>query len=119
VIKFKHINPTLIFLFLALFIFSSCATYRRSEGLRLKLNPEMASRCPDRLDRARAGSLTGTVLGAMIGFPLIGGVYSLAGYAMGFASGSSCSEENQSEITGKLTKIAELAPSQRVTENNI
>ncbi len=79
----------------------------------------MASRCPDRLDRARVGSLTGTVLGAMIGFPLIGGIYSLAGYAMGFASGSSCNEENQSEKTGKLTKKAELAPSQRITENNI
>jgi hypothetical protein len=55
----------------------------------------------------------------MIGFPLIGGFYSLAGYAMGFASGSSCNEENQSEKTGKLTKKAELAPPQRVTENNI
>ncbi len=79
----------------------------------------MASRCPDRVDRARVGSLTGTVLGAMIGFPLIGGVYSLAGYVMGFASGSSCNEENQSEKTGKLTKKAELAPSQKITENNV
>ncbi len=79
----------------------------------------MASRCPDRVDQARVGSLTGTVLGAMIGFPPIGVVYQLAGYAMGFASGSSCSEENQSEKTGKLTKKAELAPSQRIRENNI
>ncbi len=79
----------------------------------------MASRCPDRVDRARVGTLTGTVLGAIIGFPLIGGVYSLAGYAMGFASSSSCSEENQSEKAGKLAKKAELAPSQRITENNI
>jgi len=55
----------------------------------------------------------------MIGFPLIGGVYSLAGYVMGFASGSSCNEENQSEKTGKLTKKAELAPSQKITENYI
>ena len=79
----------------------------------------MASRCPDRVDRARVGSLTGTVVGAMLGFPLIGGIYHLAGFAMGFASGSSCSEENRSEKTGELTKKAELAPSQRVTENNI
>ena len=79
----------------------------------------MASRCPDRVDRAWVGSLTGTVLGAVIGFPLIGGIYQLAGYAIGFASGSSCSEENQSEKTGKLMKKAELAPSQRITENNI
>ncbi len=79
----------------------------------------MASRCPDRVDRARVGSLTGTVVGAMLGFPLIGGFYSLAGFAMGFASGSSCSEENQSEKTGNLTKKAEIAPSQRITENNI
>ena len=55
----------------------------------------------------------------MIGFPLVGGFYSLAGYAMGFAIGSSCSEENQSEKTGELTKKAELAPSQKITENNI
>ena len=55
----------------------------------------------------------------MVGFPLIGGIYSLAGYAMGFASGSSCNEENQSEKTGELTKKAELGPSQKITENNI
>ncbi len=55
----------------------------------------------------------------MIGFPLIGVIYSLAGYAMGFASGSSCNEENQSEKTGELTKKAELAPSQKITENDI
>jgi len=106
-------------LLLAVLIFPACATYRRSEGLRLKLNPVMASRCPDRVDRARVGGLTGTVLGAMLGFPPIGVIYQLAGYAIGFASGSSCSEKNQSEKTGNLTKKAELAPSQRVTENNI
>ncbi len=115
----RWFNSLSVLLLLAVLIFQACTTYRRSEGLRLKLNPEMASRCPDRLDRARVGSLTGTVLGAMIGFPLIGGFYSLAGYAMGFASGSSCSEENQSEKTGKLTKKAELAPSQKITENSI
>ncbi len=53
---------------LAVLILPACATYRKSEGLRLKLNPEMASRCPDRVDRAKVGSLTGTVLGALIGF---------------------------------------------------
>jgi len=115
----RWFKPSIILVILAVLILPACATYRKSEGLRLKLNPEMASRCPDRVNRARVGSLTGTVLGVMIGFPLIGGIYSLAGYAMGFASGSSCNEENQSEKTGELTKKAELAPSQKITENNI
>ena len=83
----------------------------------------MESRCPGRMDRARVGGLVGTVVGtvagASIGVPLIGGIYQVAGYVIGLASGDSCRKEEQPEKTGELTKKAELAPTKGITEGNI
>ncbi len=121
---FKHLNPSLIFLFLALFIFSSCVTYRSSEGLRITSKPITKSRCPDRLDRGRVGSLAGTVVGTIVGtavgVPLLfGTIYHAAGYAMGFASGDSCNKKEPLEKKGKFVKKAEPASTQEITEENI
>ncbi len=120
---FKHLNPSLIFLFLALFIFSSCVTYRSSEGLRITSKPITKSRCPDRLDRGKVGALAGTVVGTIVGtavgVPLLGPIYHAAGYAMGFASSDSCNKKEPLEKKDKFVKKAEPAPTQEITEENI
>lgn len=65
--------------------------------------------CPDRVDTARAGGLAGTVLGTIVGsvfgMPLLGLVYKVAGYGIGFATGNSCNHIEQTGKNGKMEKL--------------
>lgn len=58
--------------------------------------PAPQPHCADRVDRAKAGGMVGTVLGtiaaSVFGSPALGIFYKGAGYVMGFASGSPCAK---------------------------
>jgi hypothetical protein len=120
---YKRFNPLLIFFFLAIFILPSCVTYRSSEGLRITSKPTTKSRCPDRLDRGRVGGLTGavvgTIAGSALGVPMLGGLYHVAGYVMGFSSHDPCTNNDPLEKKSKIAKKAVPAPTQVITEENI
>ncbi|MFQ6011707.1 MAG: hypothetical protein ACE5KG_06000, partial [Nitrososphaerales archaeon] len=85
--------------------------------------PTTKSRCPDRLDRGRIGGLAGTVVGTIVGsafgVPMLGGLFHVAGYAMGFSSGESCSKNDPLKKESKITKKTVPAPTQVITEENI
>jgi hypothetical protein len=54
--------------------------------------------CPSRFDRTRAAGTVGGVVGfiaaSALGSPLLGILYSVGGYAIGFASADPCKKEN-------------------------
>jgi hypothetical protein len=54
--------------------------------------------CPSSFNRARAGGTVGNVVGfiaaSALGSPLLGILYSVGGYAVGFASADNCRKDN-------------------------
>jgi hypothetical protein len=68
-----------------------------------------ADHCSSRLNRTRAGGTVGSVVGfvaaSALGSPLLGILYSVGGYAVGFASADPCKKEN-----GTVTAAAVQTP---------
>lgn len=89
-----------IFLLCLVFI-AGCSTTTGRPGLRGPINPAQATapqHCPNRFNRARAGGTVGNVVGfvaaSALGSPLLGILYSVGGYAVGFASADNCRKDN-------------------------
>ena len=65
--------------------------------------------CPNRFNRARAGGTVGNVVGfvaaSALGSPLLGILYIVGGYAVGYASADPCKKEN-----GTMTAAAVQMP---------
>jgi len=80
---------------------------KRSESIASN-NNSSEKKCPDRVDGARVGSLTGMVLGTIVGsalgMPWLGLVYKFAGSAMGFAAGNPCGQNAVPEKNDKWVK---------------
>src|SRR5881409_554631 len=94
---------------LCVLITAGCATTSGRRGLAPQTNsaqsgagPESAEaenpNCPSRFNRTRAGGTVGSVVGfiaaSALGSPLLGILYSVGGYAVGFASADPCKKEN-------------------------
>jgi hypothetical protein len=109
-----------IFLLCLVFI-AGCSTTTGRPGLRGPINPAQATapqHCPNRFNRARAGGTVGNVVGfvaaSALGSPLLGILYSVGGYAVGFTSADPCQKEtatlatvNPQTATDATGKIAE------------
>lgn len=100
-----------IFLLCLVFI-AGCSTTTGRPGLRGPINPAQATapqHCPNRFNRARAGGTVGNVVGfvaaSALGSPLLGILYSVGGYAVGFTSADPCKKEN-----GTVTAAAVQMP---------
>ena len=114
-----------IFLPLLLIILgsTSCATYRKGEGIRITQGLPSAKKCPDRLDRARIGGMAGSVLGgaatAVSGSSAFGTLINLVGYAVGFTSKDTCSPANSKEFhVGGEGRLKSPPPSV-INESNV
>lgn len=74
-----------------------------------------APRCPDRINRARAGGTVGSVVGfvaaSALGSPLLGILYNVAGYGAGFASADNCKNQKAPVTTAQ-------APSQAASQSS-
>lgn len=82
-----------------------------------------AQHCPDRVDRARVGGFVGTIVGALaatlIGAPFLAGTYKVAGYVMGFASGSSCPKGDTAVEPKGAIDQAELPASTEIKQEDL
>jgi hypothetical protein len=104
-------RPFKIFL-LCLLLAAGCAPTNGRRGLPLPNSSAQAPAspyCPNRFNRARAGGTVGNVVGfvaaSALGSPLLGILYSVGGYAVGFASADPCKKEN-----GTVTAAAVQMP---------
>lgn len=76
--------------------------------------------CPDRLERAKTGGFLGSVFGTLaasvLGSPILGGAYQVAGYAMGFASAETCAKAEKLEKAEKVEKIEKIEKVEETVE---
>jgi hypothetical protein len=69
--------------------------------------------CPNRLNRVRAGGAVGGVVGlvaaSVLGSPLLGILYQIGGYTIGFASTDPCARQKLPDPTA-ITQTANAGP---------
>jgi hypothetical protein len=65
------------------------------------------------------GTVVGTVAASLIGSPLIGGAYKVAGYVIGFASGDACRRADSVLKTGGSPKETHSSTSTEIKEEDI
>ena len=111
---------------LCLLLSAGCAVQGARGGAPAPVSTAQAApaqRCPDRVDRARAGGLVGTVVGtvvaSLIGSPLLGALYQAGGYGVGFASADPCRKQNPPVETSQSRHDAPPVPSGKIVEEDI
>ncbi len=122
----KQIHLVLLFVFALVLVAPGCALRNQSSRRASPVAPRnasSASRCPDRVERAKVGGFVGTVFGtvaaSLIGSPFIGGLYQVAGYVMGFASGDACQKRDSLLETNGSPKRSHPSTSAKVGEKGL
>lgn len=91
------------------FLFSGCAPRpeRTVPAASATARAPAAPRCPDRIDRAKTGGfvsgLFGTAIATLVGSPVLGVLYQVAGYGIGFASADACKKTEVAAAKDALT----------------
>lgn len=79
--------------------------------------------CPDRVQRASTGGfvsgVVGTVAASLIGSPLFGGVYQLAGYVIGFTSADTCRKGDAPLRASPLEEKSPPSMASKIEEKNL
>jgi len=120
----RQICPVVAFVFAAMILVAGCALRSRNPGeppSRNEVKSGISQHCPDRLQRARTGGFVGGVFGAIaasiIGSPILGGLYQVTGYAVGFGSGETCRKADGPTPTTVSSKDHPSAPSVIIEED--
>ncbi len=91
----------------------ACAARSQRPGNSAAAAPQAQVRCADRVDRAKAGGMVGSVLGTiaagLFGTPALAIAYQGAGYVMGFASGSACAKAQPQIEAAKGSEVEKVA----------
>ena len=105
-----RLRRTVGFFFAGILLLSSCAP--RSERTVPAASasakaPAAGPHCPDRVDRAKTGGfvagLFGTAIATLVGSPVLGVLYQVAGYGIGFASADACKKQEVAAEQAVLT----------------
>ena len=95
--------------FVSVFLLSSCAPRqeRTIPAASASAKALAAPHCPDRVDRAKTGGFVGgvfgTVVATLVGSPVLGTLYQVAGYGIGFASADACKKQEVAAEQAVLT----------------
>lgn len=122
--KNSRASPAL--LLVAVLALPACAARSHNSGnppAVASAAPAPQPRCADRVDRARIGGMTGTVLGTIaagvFGSSVLVLFYKSAGYVMGFASGSPCAKAPPQVESTKAVEKVDLPVSSAIREEQL
>lgn len=116
----------LVFLLAIMLALPACVARNHNSGnppAVASAAPAPQPRCADRVDRARIGGMTGTVLGTIaagvFGSSALVLFYKSAGYVMGFASGSPCAKAPPQAESTKAVEKVDLPVSSAIREEQL